>query len=222
MTEITYVDPVYRITGMADRRIEFLVALLDQPEADIEGALSVLALTDNIAREALGQIRTMPEADHYHGPFASLIMLPFLRPFRARFNDATFGAWYAADDSTTAFHEKSFHLARWLAQSIEQQYDLGQRITSARLTAPLLNARRDQVPADVYDPDPDHYDASNALAHEVRENGAHGLLYDSVRRDGFQCVAIFRPSIIIDVCIESELRLEWDGKALRGFTAIKP
>ena len=206
---------------MADRRIEFLVELLDEPETDIGGALSVLALTDNVARQALGQIQAMPESDQYHGPYASLAMLPFLRPFRARFNDATFGAWYAADNAATAYHGKRFHLVRWLSQSKGQRYDLALRVISARLAAPLLNARRDQVPADVYDPDPVRYDAANALARDARNGGAHGLLYDSVRRDGFRCVAIFRPSIIDSLSIESELRLEWDGGDLRGFSAIE-
>jgi hypothetical protein len=211
---------VFRVTGKADERIAFLVDLLDNPKDEVDGALAVLALTDPVTRVALGQIRAMPDADVYHGPYASLIMLPFLRPFRARFNDTTFGAWYAADDQTTAYYEKRFHLIRWLSNSRGKPYELWQRIVSANLTAPLLHVRRGEVPDEVYDPDPDHYAAANTLAREVRANGAHGLLYDSVRRHGFACVAIFRPSIISDIMIERDLRLEWDGDDLRGFTAI--
>ncbi len=56
--------------------------------------------------------------------------------------------------------------------STGQRYDLALRVISARLAAPLLNARRDQVPADVYDPDPVRYEAANALARDARNGGA--------------------------------------------------
>lgn len=64
-----------------------------------------------------------------------------------------------------------------------------QFIVTALITEPLDDVRRgeDGVADAVYDPDPDHYDASNTLARERKAAGARGLYYDSVPHAGGLC-----------------------------------
>src|SRR3546814_11088411 len=41
--------------------------------------------------------------------------------------------------------------------------------------------------------DPDNYAASQALAVELKEGGAEGLVYPSIRHPGGECVGLFYP-----------------------------
>ena len=222
VSTVTLDEPVTRVAGAGNERVARLAQLLEDPDRDLRDALALLALTDKVARAAAGMLRSLAEEDRYSGPHANLVMLPFLQPIRSRFNDATFGAWYAATDAKTAYEERAFHLARWLARSAGAPYDLRQFVVLASITDPLHDVRRGEpgVSEDVYNPDPDRYDAANALARERIAAGARGLYYDSVRRPGGLCCAIYRPVAITNVDVREELHLEWDGTQLRGFRAI--
>ncbi len=215
--------PVLRIASasMSDERARALIALLDQPGA-IDSALALLALTDPVARAAAGLLTTLPPQDRYQGQHARFVMLPFIQPRRGRFNDATFGAWYAGTTARTAYEEKLFHLTRWLRNSSGKPYDVRQMLFSASITDPLhdVSLGTEGVAEIVYDPDPERYDAANALARERRDAGAHGLYASSVRDTGGHCVAIYRPAALVNVELEREIHFEWDGATLRGFEAL--
>lgn len=139
-------------------------------------------------------------------------MLPFLRPYPCRFNDATFGAWYAADEPETSAVEKGFHLKRYLEKSAGSHFDVVQRVVSARLVEPIVNVQEGAVGVapGVFDPDPANYGTANALARTLREAGALGLFYNSVRRRGSYCYAVFRPRIIADATLAGRARFVWD------------
>ena len=62
--------------------------------------------------------------------------------------------------------------------------------------------------------DPDSYAASQALAIEVRNSGSSGLAYDSVRKPGGECVAIFKPRVLSNCRQERHLTYVWDGRAI--------
>ncbi len=215
---VTLPEPVVRLTGKVDGVVGRLRALLNDPK-NLDGAITVLAMTDPIARTALGILRGMPVADRYEGPHPGFVMLPFLNPKPARFNDAKFGAWYAAGDVTTAQAEKGFHLERWLRASPSIVADLTQQIVSARIEAPLENCGRDRVDAAVYDPDPDNYAEAVKLARARRAAGGFGLWYESVRHGDGWCCAVFRPSVITSVALGHEMLVQWDGKNLRWWAA---
>src|SRR3546814_8037923 len=46
--------------------------------------------------------------------------------------------------------------------------------------------------------DPDNYAASQALAVELKEGGAEGLVYPSIRHPGGECVGLFYPDSASD------------------------
>ena len=203
--------PCFRVAGDPHVRDRVLAEMLDDG-VTLDDALRVLAETDPLQRARSGTIASIPPEDVYAGALAGVVMLPFLRPFQHRFNDATFGAWYAGDQPETSAIEKGFHLARHLRASAGESYEVSQRIVSARIREPLSNVRRGSagVSPAVYDPDPARYASANALGRALRDAGAHGLYYDSVRRDGHQCVAVYRPRIVADVTLLGRVRFSWN------------
>ena len=62
--------------------------------------------------------------------------------------------------------------------------------------------------------DPDSYAESQALAIEIRNNGSSGLAYDSVRKPGGECVAIFKPRVLSNCRQERHLTYVWDGSSI--------
>ena len=62
--------------------------------------------------------------------------------------------------------------------------------------------------------DPDSYAASQALAIEIRNTGSSGLAYDSVRKPGGECVAIFKPRVLSNCRQERHLTYVWDGSSI--------
>ncbi|HVS45855.1 MAG TPA: RES family NAD+ phosphorylase [Verrucomicrobiae bacterium] len=210
---------MFRVAGYASESMAPLASLLDDPDSDLDGVLAILALTDNVAREANDVLASMEPDDRYTGNLASLIMLPFVHPYRARFNDVTFGAWYAADTVKTAYEEKAYHLTQWLLQSSATPLDLKQRVVRATIGNVLHDARRGPaIPDAVYDPNA--YDASNAFARDLKTAGSNGIIYDSVRHVTGTCVGVFRPAIIRDPSVQHEILLEWRDGSLAGFEAI--
>ena len=57
--------------------------------------------------------------------------------------------------------------------------------------------------------------ASQKLGRELRDAGSNGIAFDSVRRDGGECVAIFRPRLVQNVRQSVHLRYAWDGDVHR-------
>jgi hypothetical protein len=65
---------------------------------------------------------------------------------------------------------------------------------------------------DIYDPA--SYVASQKLGRELRNDGSNGIAFDSVRRPGGECVAMFRPRLVQNVRQGVHLRYAWDGASI--------
>lgn len=179
---------------------------------DLAAVHELESLTNDRLREQLGEIRVIPPADRVAGPGAGYVMAAFMHPAPggARFNDARLGAYYAARELETAIAETSYHRTRFMRATRQPAMELDMRVLEAELDAPLHDLRglREKLP-DIYDPD--DYSASQRLAARLRTEGSDGIAFDSVRRDGGQCVAIFRPRRVRS-CRESlHLTYVWDG-----------
>ena len=66
--------------------------------------------------------------------------------------------------------------------------------------------------ADVYDSD--DYSASQSLGHRLRAQNSWGIAYDSIRDQGGECVAIFRPPALSNCRQERHLCYVWDGRRI--------
>ena len=72
---------------------------------------------------------------------------------------------------------------------------------------------------DIYDPA--SYAASQKLGRLLRGAGSNGIAFDSVRRNGGQCVALFRPRLVQNVRQGVHLRYAWDGNAISEVYEIR-
>jgi hypothetical protein len=197
------------------------VGLFDRvarPE-DLDAVFAAEALTNDRLREEAGELRLVPPEERITGPGTTPVMAAFthLNPEGSRFADATFGAYYAAREMETAIAERVFHSAIFLARTAEPAGEVDLRSYVARIDAELVELRgygrrrRNDLM------DPDSYRDSQAFARARREEGAGGVVYDSVRRRDGQCVAIFRPRLVKDCTQGAHVCLVWNGRAVTGW-----
>lgn len=179
---------------------------------DFEALAEVESLTNPRLRNELGLVRLVPPEERVHGPGSSYVMAAFthLNPEGGRFSDRTFGAYYAARDRATAVAESTYHRARFLSRTKEPPMELEMRVLEARLDARLHDVRGLQAAfADAYDPL--EYAPSQRLARRLRGLRSWGVAYDSVRKEGGHCVAVFRPRALSGCRQAEHLIYVWDG-----------
>jgi len=206
-------SPCHRIVASRLPTIHLFERVADP--ADWEALYKLESMTNPRLREQAGEISLVPVADRVSGPNASVIMAPFthLAPQGTRFTDGHFGAYYAAESIDTAIAETRFHRENFLRATSQAPLELEMRCYLADVSCELhdLRGRRAELP-DVYDPG--SYAASQQVGRELRDAGSNGIAFDSVRRPGGQCVAVFRPRLIQNVRQSVHLRYAWDGSAI--------
>jgi hypothetical protein len=179
---------------------------------DVAAVHELESLTNDRLRDQAGAIQLVAPADRVAGPGAGYVMAAFTHPSPggARFNDGRLGAYYAARELETAIAETSYHRTNFMRATRQPPMELDMRVLEAELDARLHDLRglRGTL-TDVYDLD--DYRASQGLAAKLRAEGSDGVAYDSVRRDGGQCVAIFRPRRVRSCRVSLHLTYLWDG-----------
>jgi hypothetical protein len=183
--------------------------------ADLEAVIAIESLTNERVRDEVGELRLVAEEDRITGPGAGYIMaaLTHVPPDGSRFADGTYGAYYAARDLATAVDETVYHRGRFLRATREGPMELDMRVLRARLDADLhdLRGMRNAL-RDIYDPD--DYSASQALGRQLRAARSWGVVYESVRRPGGECVGVFRPKALSRCRQAQHLAYVWDGSAI--------
>jgi hypothetical protein len=196
------------------------VTLFDRvADADDFDALYALeAMTNERARDEVGQIERVPRDQRVYGPGSGPIMAAFthVNVLGSRFSDGRFGVFYAARDRATAVAETRHHHGRFLAATKQAAMHLPMRLYHVAIDARLHDLR----PPGAADPavhDPDDYTAARALGHALQAAGSAGVAYRSVRRDGGQCVGLFLPRGAGGCLHAAVLLYAWDGQ---GFTDV--
>lgn len=188
-----------------------------RPE-DLELVLAAEGLTNDRLREEAGELRLVPPEERVSGPGTTPIMACFthINRWGSRFSDGTYGVYYAAREMPTAVAESAYHRARFLAATREAPGEVDMRSYLADIRAELVDVRgHGRRKPDIMDPD--DYAAAQAFARRRREEGAGGIVYDSVRRAGGQCVAIFRPRLV-QPCIQGpHICFVWDGRGIASW-----
>jgi len=212
-TRAVRVAPCHRIVASRLPTIHLFERVADP--ADWEALYKLESMTNPRLRDQAGDISLVPVADRVSGPNASVIMAPFthLSPQGTRFTDGHFGAYYAAESVDTAIAETRFHRENFLRATSQPPMELEMRCYLADVSCELhdLRGRRAQM-ADVYDPA--SYAASQKLGRELRDAGSNGVAFESVRRAGGECVALFRPRLVQNVRQGVHLRYAWDGHVI--------
>jgi hypothetical protein len=183
--------------------------------ADWEALYWIESLTNPRLRNEVGDIELVPREERAFGPGGSVVMAPFthLDPAGSRFADGTFGAYYAAAELATSIAETCYHREVFLRATREAPLELDMRSYLADVAALFhdIRGKRAQMP-DIYDPD--SYASSQVLARQLKQSGSNGVVYDSVRHLGGQCVTVYRPRLIQNVRQGVHLRYVWDGSRI--------
>ena len=121
-------------------------------------------------------------------------------PSGSRFNGPARGAWYAAFAMTTAQEEVAFHKsvelkeAGWKAEEVSPYIDY-----LADFRHQFHDIRNDPDFRDCLDPDLNSYHISQALGHQLLTLGSAGIVFPSVRHKDGECIACFRPPLVLNV-----------------------
>ena len=205
--------PSWRIIPSRFPPIQLFERVAD-PE-DLEAVIAVESLTNPRLRDEVGDIRLVPPEDRVSGPGSSVIMAAFthLNPAGSRFSDRTYGVFYAASDLDTAIAETAYHRERFMRATGESRMELDMRVYLVDLAAALhdLRGRKAEYPL-VYHSD--NYAAGQHLAATLRKEGSNGIAYDSVRRQGGECVAVFRARLLSNCRQERHLCYVWDRQRI--------
>ena len=205
--------PCWRIVPSRFPPIQLFERVTD-PE-DLEAIFELESLTNPRLRDETGDIRLVPPEDRIGGPGTSIIMAAFthLNPEGSRFSDGSYGVFYAAGDLDTAIAETKLHRARFMRATAQSRMELDMRVYAIDLDGDLHDLRgRRAAFSLVYRHD--DYAAAQYLAKTLREDGSNGIAYDSVRRNGGECAAVFRPPLLANARQERHLCYVWDGRQI--------
>ena len=136
----------------------------------------------------------VPPEERLFGPGSGPIMAAFTHPnpLGSRFSDGSYGVFYAARDKATAVAETRYHQAKFLHATGEGPIQLQMRVYHVDASGELHDLRPlTSLRPELYDPD--SYSASQAFGRELRAADSVGLVYKSVRHDGGECAAVFKP-----------------------------
>jgi hypothetical protein len=175
----------------------------------MEMAWFIEGLTNDRLRDESGEAPLVDPKDRVTGPGASIVMAAFTHLGRpSRFSDGSYGVYYAAHTLETAIRETAFHRGRFLAATKEPPCEVDMRAYVGRPVAPLLDVRSSR-----YDElhDPDDYAPSQAFAKPRQERGESGVVYRSVRHEGGECIAAFKPQAVSIPHPSAALAYVWDG-----------
>jgi hypothetical protein len=178
----------------------------------MEMAFYLEGLTNDRLRDESGEAPIVEPIERVTGPGASIVMAAFTHIGRpSRFSDGSYGVYYAAHSLETAVRETAYHRARFMAATQEPPCDIDMRAYVGRPVKPYLDLRSSKFD-DLHDPD--DYSSSQAFAKPLRDRGEWGFVYRSVRHEGGECIAAFRPQAISIPQPGAALAYVWDGERI--------
>ncbi len=193
----------YPTAGLFDR----VASPEDLPELfELEGWTN-----DRLSNE-LGLLHIVPPDEWVAGPMASVVMAAYCHPQSAgaRFTDNTRGAWYAGRDLDTALAESTHRRTKELQEIGVLETRVQMRLYHADFDARFHDVRgAGDTWKSIYDPD-DH-SAGQELGMALFRSGANGVVYDSVRRSGGECIVSFRPRLVGTVRPAGHFEYRWRG-----------
>lgn len=179
-----------------------------------EALIALEQLTNPRVRDEIGQISLVPPDKRVAGPGATYVMAPFthINPKGSRFANGTFGAYYAAGDLTTAIAETTYHFARFALDSADPPRFEDMRVLVGAFEAELEDVGQQNEGLRAKLLDPHDYTAAQAWARDLREAGASGIHYRSVRWEGGECAVAFWPNVPGIPLQERHLQYHWNGE----------
>jgi len=185
---------------------------------DIDAVMAIESLTNPRLRDEIGALSLIPPARRVSGVGTTPIMAAFahIPPEGSRFSDGHWGVFYAAHSIPTAIEETVYHREAFLAATREPPTDVQVRCYKTAISGRLHDIRGGW-PAEH---DPDSYAASVQLARTLRHEGSDGIVYDSARHVGGECVAVFFPDLVAP-CLQAEHYIyRWNGTRIEAVLKV--
>lgn len=180
---------------------------------DLEFIFELEGWTNDRIMAELGIIRMLPADEWFVGwPHATAIMAAFCHPapYGGRFNTPDLGAWYAAFDLETAFAESIHHRTKELEEIGVFETAVQMRQYLSDFDADFHDVRGDD-PAFIALHDPDSWEVSQPFGADLRRQGSNGIAFRSVRHPSGQCLACYRPPLVLNVQPAAHFEYRWQG-----------
>lgn len=201
---------IYRIVPSKHPPQNFFAAVV--APAQMEMAWYLEGLTNDRLRDQSGEVPRIAVAERVSGPGSSIVMAAFTHTGRpSRFSDGSYGVYYAARELETAVRETAYHRGRFLAATRQPSGEIDMRAYVGKVAKPMLDVRGPRFKS-LHDPD--DYSPSQAAAASLHKEGAWGLVYRSVRHEGGECIAAFRPQAVTIPVAGPALAYVWNGERI--------
>lgn len=183
-------------------------------EEELYFLAAIEGLSNDRLRNEVGTVNLLPKNQQIYGPGTSSIMAAFTHVgFPSRFTDGQFGVYYCAAEIETAIAEVKYHRAQFMAASGEGPTSITMReYVNCFVKDITLQVITAQTHAELLDPD--SYTESQQFGLKLRQAMEYGLSYPSVRHDGGQCFAVFRPDALQPANQAGHYEFIWDGESI--------
>lgn len=185
---------------------------------DIDAVMAIESLTNPRLRDEIGALSLVPPERRISGPGTTPVMAAFahIPPEGSRFSDGHWGVFYAAHSIPTAIEETVFHREAFLAATHEPPTDVQVRCYKTAIAGSFHDIRGGWSA----EHDPDSYAASVKLARALRETGSNGIVYDSARHAGGECVAVFYPDLVAPCVQAAHYIYRWNGTRIEAVLKV--
>jgi hypothetical protein len=205
----------YRLIPSHFPPIALFENLLDPTE--LEAAYALESLTNDRLQDQAGNIALIAPEDRVTGTGTTAIMAAFTNTgIPSRFTDGRFGIYYAGLNLETALAESRFSRGRFLQATNESPQILTMRCYNCAMHTQLVDVRAD---AQVHNPDSLAY--AQAIGRQLKAQNEMGILYQSVRYAGGECIAALRPKALKPPAIQAgHYQFYWDGNSIAHVLAM--
>lgn len=215
MDKVSLRCDTYRLIASHFPPIQLFENLLDPDE--LGAAYALESMTNDRLRDEVGDISLIAHEDRVTGPGTTPIMAAFTHiHVESRFTKGHYGVYYAGLNLGTALAESKFSRARFLSATNEEPQILTMRCYVCTVDGELVDLRNNPK---VHDPD--DFAPAQAIAQQLRDQNEMGILYNSVRHDGGECIAVLRPPLMQPPAIQAgHYQFHWDGSKITSVLEV--
>ncbi len=196
---------------------------------EFEALFRLQAKTNPRLLDEIGHIRFIqPERRPFGIVGCNYALAPFthINQLGSRFSRGEFGVLYAADAINTALAETCYHQQHYFQTQVRGiKYDrIVMRGLKLKFSATLINICSPKIEHDagfgVSWYAADDYSAARALGDAIKHADKDGIWYDSVRKPGSDCYALFSPHLIKSVVQTQHYEFVWNGERIEAIMEL--
>lgn len=185
---------------------------------EFEALYRLQAKTNPRLLDEIGHIRLIaPERRPFGITGCNYALAPFthINQLGSRFSRGEFGILYAAETMDTALAETHYHQQRYFQTQVPGlKYDrIVMRGLKLKFSASLINICSPKIEQYGWY-DADNYNAARQLGDMIKQADKDGLWYESVRKTGMHCYALFSPHLIKSVLQTQHYEFVWNGQRI--------